>query len=176
MNANFISTLRSYLDDFEIRPITRGTCYRVMPVFDSNNEFFMLTEGKPITLRSCQANIEAIPPGFDINNKLYLGFWHNKMCAAVLDLLIGYPKPDCLYIGLLLVHGELQGTGVGRKIVEALAAAWKGTGIKAANLAVVEDNKKAIAFWKKHGFKRTGTSTAIVGDTCVNVVTMVRNL
>jgi len=174
MSANaIISTLKSGLSGYDIIPITRQGCEQVMEVFESNQDFFLLTEGKPATLSGCQANVDAIPPGFDIQNKLYIGFWTNNRCIAVLDILIGYPSPDCIYIGLFLIHGEMQGTGLGRKIIEALIAASKNAGLNSAKLAVVENNKKAIAFWKRLGFEEMGKSSATMyGGVGVNVVTM----
>jgi len=147
-----------------------------MDVFESNQDFFLLTEGTPATLQGCQANIDAIPPGFDIHNKLYIGFWINNRCIAVLDILLGYPNPDAIYIGLFLVHSELQGTGLGRKMIEALLTAAKNMKMNSAKLAVIESNAKAITFWKRLGFEDTGKSTATMHDgTEVNVVTMNAN-
>jgi len=174
MNANaFTSILKSNLPEYSIIPITKQSCEQVMGVFDSNQNFFLLTEGVPATLSGCQANVNATPPGFDIQSKLYIGFWINNRCIAVLDMLIGYPSPDCIYIGLFLVHGELQGTGLGHKIIDVLITASKDTGFNNAKLAVIENNKKAVTFWEKLGFEKTGkSSTTMCSGAKVNVITM----
>ena len=178
MSANaLISTLKFDLPDYDIVPITKQNCEQVMDVFESNQAFFLLTEGTPATLQGCQANVGAIPPNFDIHNKLYLGFWKNNRCIATLDFLLGYPNPDCIYIGLFLVHEELHGTGLGRKIMETLFAASKNIKFNGANLAVIENNKNAIAFWEKLGFKETGKSIATLHDSLeANVITMSLNM
>ena len=157
---------------YTIIPITAQTCEQVMEVFDSNREFFMLTEGEPATLASCRASASAVPPGFDVANKHFISFWEGKKCVAVLDFLAGYPGPDSLYLGLLLVHGDLHGAGVGQSIVNALLAAAKKDDFAQVQLAVIESNAKAIAFWEKLGFVQTGTSTAAMPGGMVNVITM----
>jgi len=161
---NFVS------DDFDIRPVTIATCEQVMGVYDSNHDFFMLTEGKPATLPSCKANITAMPPGFDPKNKFCLGLWKDEKCIAVLDYLVGYPSPDCLYIGLLLVHGEWHGLGIGHKIFIWLLKEYKH--LKIVKVAVCAANLKGVQFWHKCGFFEVGKATARVGEQVMDVIMM----
>ena len=153
----------------EIRPATKANCGQVMDVYDSNRDFSMLTEGRPATFDGCLANIDAIPPGFDPQNKHCISFWENEKCIAMLDFLVGHPSPDCLYIGLLLVHGSLHGKGIGGRIVRSLLNAAECHGLKTARIAVCVANTSGAAFWDRLGFVKTGESTATVGNTEMDV-------
>lgn len=157
------------VDNYETRPITKANCEQVMDVYNSNQDFFMLTEGKPPTLSSCLANIDAMPPGLDPRNKHCIGFWENKRCIAVLDFLVGYPNPDCLYTGLLLVHSILHGKGVGGRIVKSLLNTAKCHGLKTARVAVSTANTNGTIFWGKLGFTKTVESKATVGNIVMDV-------
>jgi len=157
------------VDNYETRPITKANCEQVMDVYNSNQDFFMLTEGKPPTLSGCLANIDAMPPGFDPQNKHCIGFWENKKCTAILDFLVGYPNQDSLYIGLLLVDSSLHGKGVGGRIIKSLLDTAKCHGLKTARVAVCMANTKGATFWSKLGFTKTGESKATVGDIVMDV-------
>ena len=161
-----------YFGDYETRPITKANCEQAMDVYDSNHDFFILTEGKPATVSGCLANIDAVPPGFDPQYKCYIGLWEQERCIAILDFLVGYPNPECLYIGLLLVHGSLHGKGTGRKIVTSLLDAAQKQGLNTAKVAVCTANSKAIAFWSSLSFAKTGESKATAGDTIMDVIIM----
>jgi len=161
---NFIS------EDFVIRRITIETCEQVMDVYDSNRDFFILTEGNPATLSGCIANVTAMPPGLDPKNKFCLSFWKDEKCIAVLDYLVGYPNSDCLYIGLLLVHGELRGLGIGHKIVVWLLEEYKN--LATVKVAVCIANLNGVKFWQKCGFIQVGESKANVGEQVMDVIIM----
>jgi len=162
----FIST------GYELRPITKENVRYCMEVYDSNQDFFILTEGKPATLQSCMANINAMPPGFSKWNKFYVSFWEDNNCVAVMDFLKGYPDRECLYLGLLLVHKHWQGKGVGKRIVNAVLGVAGREGMTRARIAVCDKNTVGIKFWSGLGFAETGRSTATVGDITMNVIVM----
>jgi len=162
----------SILNGYETRPITKANCKQVIDVYNSNQDFFILTEGKPATLSGCIANIDAMPPGFNPENKFCIGIWENETCIAVLDFLVGYPNLEHLYIGLLLVHSNLHGKGIGKKIIEYVLATAKHEGLKTARVAVCTANSKALSFWSKLGFVKTGESRATVGDIIMDVFVM----
>ena len=103
------------------------------------------------------------PEGTGADQKSVLGAWrpgsagHDEL-VAVIDLIRGYPDPSCVFVGLLLVRWDLQGSGLGRDVwllAEELIRGWDG--IERYRLAVVETNSKvALGFWRAMGFGETG--------------------
>jgi len=157
---------------YAVRTISKENIRQVMGVYNSNQDFFVLTEGKPATLQGCIANIDAVPPGLDPQNKIHVSFWEGNICVAVLDFLKGYPESEYLYFGLLLVHKHWQGKGVGMNIIKTVLDAARCEGMNKSRIAVCDKNTAAIGFWSGLGFCKTDESTAIVGDTTMNVIIM----
>ncbi|MBI6039088.1 N-acetyltransferase [Clostridium perfringens] len=55
---------------------------------------------------------------------------------------------DSNFIGALFVHTKNQGSGIGKSLVEYVKNKYENI-----ELAVYKDNKKAVEFYKKEGFK-----------------------
>lgn len=68
-----------------------------------------MTQGKKATKESSINDIDSMPPNFDATQKTYISMWSEGKVIGFLDLLSGYPKQAHLWIGLLLIHGDLHG-------------------------------------------------------------------
>ena len=55
---------------------------------------------------------------------------------------------DSNFIGALFVHTKSQGRGIGKSLLEYVKNKYENI-----ELAVYKDNKKAVEFYKKDGFK-----------------------
>lgn len=73
--------------------------------------------GKEPSIELIEKDIEITPPGIPIEQKYYIGFFDNGKLVAVMDLVDGYPACDYVYIGFFMMDCELQGNGIGSKIV-----------------------------------------------------------
>jgi len=147
-----LSEIKGQLDEYEIANITSENFEQIFNVYDTNQDFFVLTQGEKATIKSSIGDIEALPPNCAFDQKVYIGIWKNGEAVGVLDLIENYPKQSDFWIGLLLVHGNLHGSGLGGKIVNSVLNAAKQVGYKTAQLGVVDNNVKAINFWQRHGF------------------------
>jgi len=72
--------------------------------------------------------------------------------AGILDLQLHWPEPGAAHIRLLLVREALQGRGLGREVVAALAGALRLEGLRALRLSVTDENQGARLFWERMGF------------------------
>jgi len=103
-----------------------------------------------------------VPDGFGMEGKNFVGLWKDGKPIAVLDFLVGYPNPDCVWVGLLLVHGSLKGKSIGTGIINAVT---QTVGMKDIMLGVIATNTRGIDFWRKLGFIQTGASnTTLRGE------------
>jgi len=150
------------LSEYEVIAITRQNFEQVFKVYDANQDFFMLVQGKKATIESSLGDIDAIPPDCGGKQKVYISIWKGGKAIGVLDLIAGYPEQTSFWIGLLLVHGDLHGKGIGSKIVRAVLDAAKISGYHKAKLGVVESNIQGLNFWEKHGFNIMGRNKNIV--------------
>ena len=53
---------------------------------------------------------------------------------------------------------EREGTGVGGKLIESFQLACKTEGYERLTLSVLKQNRRAVAFYKKHGWRQSGKS------------------
>jgi GNAT superfamily N-acetyltransferase len=157
-----LDDIKKRLMDFEITTITRQNFEQIFEVYDTNQEFFVLTQDKKATIDSSINDIDAIPPHCEIGQKIYVSIWKNGKVIGVMDLIERYPDKTAFWIGLLLIHGDKQGKKYGSRIINAVLNAAETAGYKSAQLGVIENNVKAINFWQKHGFNISGHSGNIV--------------
>ena len=97
-------------------------------------------------------DLHITPPGVDIADKYYVGFFNGEEMVAVLDLIDGYPEPDIGYIGFFMMNVALQGKQIGSAIIQDVCSHLKQIGKIAIRLGIAKDNPQANHFWKKNGF------------------------
>ncbi len=71
---------------------------------------------------------------------------------------------NSLEIERIYVLSEFQGIGAGSFLMDNAIAAAKERGKKYVWLGVWEKNEKAIRFYQKHGFRKIGTHSFVVGS------------
>ena len=85
--------------------------------------------------------------------------------ACVNDKIIGYmtcwinkKRPwleyDVMEIGNIYIQEEYRGQGIGTELIDKAKRLCKDNGIKFLKIEVLEDNKEAQEFYKKHGLYR----------------------
>jgi len=163
-----LDEIKKRLQGYEITPITTQNFAQAFEVYESNQAFFQLTQGAHATMESSIGDITAIPPNCTIAQKIYVGIWEYGKIIGILDLIEKFPDENTLWIGLLLVHSNMHGKKIGSEIVNAVLDAAKSAGCKSAQLGVIENNCKAIAFWQRHGFETCRKSD--------NILVMARDL
>jgi GNAT superfamily N-acetyltransferase len=91
--------------------------------------------------------------------KVVLGGFQDGRLVAVVDLLRGYPNERTAFIGLLQVHWNHQGLGLGKATYELVQQYVETTWpeVRTLRLAVVDTNARvATGFWLRQGFEPTG--------------------
>jgi len=149
-----INQLIKNLNGYEIEPITRDNYVEVGEVFTTNPEFCLLSEGKKGGAENVLQEIDEGPSGFNLDNKFFVSLRKDGRIIGILDLLKGFPAPDCMWIGLLMVHGDMHDRSIGSKIVKGVLKAARDSGHRRVQLGVIEANVKALKFWQKMGFEK----------------------
>ncbi len=109
-----------------------------------------------VTSESIEADMAALPPGKTANDKFYLGYYDNDNLTAVMDLILGYPDQDIAYIGFFMTDVDVQGKGIGSRIISELSGFVCKQGFSNIQLGWVFGNPQAEHFWHKNGFFETG--------------------
>ena len=92
------------------------------------------------------------PPGKNLCDKYYVGFFDGEILLAVLDLIDGYPNEKTAYIGFFMMNIEYQGKEIGTKIVSSLLGYLKDVGFECMRLGYDKENPQSKHFWKKNQF------------------------
>lgn len=90
------------------------------------------------------------------------------------DRVVGYAKlnppwlpdaePGAMQLSQIYVTGDQHGAGVGKALLDWTIAAARDAGATALLLTVWEENHRAAAFYRKHGFEHVGDYAFAVGS------------
>ncbi len=158
--------VRLFSPRYTVRRLTAADVESVFELSLGNPLFF---EHCPpaVTRQSVLDDMQALPPGMTAETKYYVGFFDGESLVAVLDLILGYPAADTVFIGLFMVQQTRQGRGEGSAIISACLQALAAQGWQKARLAYAAGNPQSAAFWRKNGFVPTGQTYPRQGYTAV---------
>jgi len=151
-----INQLIKNLSEYKIEPVTRDNYVEVGEIFATNPEFCLLSEGKEGGAENALKEIDEGPPEFNLDNKFFVSLRKDGIIIGILDFLNGFPTPDCMWIGLLMIHGNMHNKEIGSTIVKGVLKTAGDSGHRRVQLGVIEENVKALNFWQRMGFKKIG--------------------
>ncbi len=141
--------------EFQVRELTAEDIPQVLRLCQSNPLFYEYCPPY-VTGDGIRADMAALPPGKDLRDKYYLGYFAGPRLAAVMDLIDGFPKADTAFIGFFMTDAAIQGQGIGSRIVEDLCGFFRGLHYREVRLGWVQGNPQSEHFWHKNGFQETG--------------------
>ena len=135
---------------YQVRRLTEAdveTIYRLC----AENPLFYQHCPPFVTRESIRDDSRALPPGKTAADKYYLGYFQGGQLAAVLDLILDYPRAQTAFVGFFMLARRLQGRGVGSAIVAEVLQALARQGYEVtylrpnrAGYVSVEDLKAAL--------------------------------
>lgn len=137
---------------YEVRKLNLADVQMIY-AFCKKNTLYYEYCGKELSIELIEKDLEITPPGIPIEQKYYIGFFDNDKLVAVMDLEDGYPTCDYVYIGFFMMDCELQGNGIGSKIVSESLEYLSEQGFHKCQLGIDKDNPQSNHFWKKNGFE-----------------------
>jgi GNAT superfamily N-acetyltransferase len=130
----------------------------VQALLESNPGYTERVSGRPPAPEDGLEVLLDGPPDLKPGQKHCVGAWLDGTLVAVADVLQSWPNEQTAHIGLLLVHGDHEGQGIGRTLhdhVLSLVRGWEG--VDTLRLGIVETNAAgAEPFWSRLGYRPTG--------------------
>lgn len=126
------------------------------------NELFYQYNPPLVTRESILQDMCALPPGKEMRDKHYIGFFDGDVLVAVMDLILGYPVVDTAFVGFFMMDVRYQGQGVGSKIIGECRTELQEQGFARIRLGVDKGNPQSFHFWTKNGFSVVDESQYIV--------------
>ncbi len=137
---------------YSIRIMDESDVEMLVEICKQNPIFYEYTEARP-TEENILDDMKSTPPGIDMSDKYYFGFFNGQELVAIMDLIDGYPKSEIAYIGFFMMNLQYQGKQVGSAIVGEVVGYLQSIGKTAVRLAIDKGNLQSTHFWKKNGFK-----------------------
>lgn len=150
---------------YQVRELVDADLKQVFAFYQTNPLYFEHFPPLP-SLESLANDLVECPPGKELSDKYFLGFWDKERLVAILDLIDGYPTAEIANIGLFMVDSRLAGQGLGSKIIAELLSQL-ATHFKKMRLGYVENNPQSSHFWSKVGFCPTGEVKELAGKNIV---------
>ncbi len=136
---------------FDVRRLHERDAENILRFCRQNTLYYEYCGAEP-SIQQVLSDLRIAPPGVDMRDKYYVGFFQGGEMIAVLDLIDGYPDRDTGYIGFFMMNARFQGRQIGSGIIRDVCAYLKQTGKTSVRLGIAEENPQANRFWKKNGF------------------------
>ena len=145
------------IESCTLKPLTPTHVSSINQLYSRCPGYFEMVDGGEARTYTEEEIFEDVPPGKTPKDKLLLGLFDvEDELVGIVDMVKGYPCEDSWFIGLLLLDPRLRGRGMGEKIINRLKDWLKSMDVRKVGIGVVEENKRALVFWKKMGFVETG--------------------
>ena len=148
-------TIHSLSSKFTVRYLTSDDVDIIYNLC-AKNELFYKYHPPFVSRESIIEDMSALPPGKEMKDKFYIGFFEKEKLAAVMDLILDYPKEKTAFIGFFMMQQEYQGKGIGTGIIQECINCLEKNGYSKIRLAIDKGNPQSEAFWTKNGFTKTG--------------------
>ena len=143
--------LAALSETYRVRRLGAEDIEEILALCRSNPQYYAYC-GKETSAELIGQDMAVTPPGIPPEQKYYIGFFEDARLVAVMDLIDGYPEADCAFIGFFMLRGELQGVGLGSKIVTEVFAYLREQKLVRCQLGIDKDNPQSNHFWQKNGF------------------------
>lgn len=139
---------------FSARPLARDELPQLQVLFDANPASFLVVNGRPAPPDAARAEFDERPPAHLAWRQHWIaGLWSPQgALLGVLVLVADLGAPGVWHIGLLLIDGAHQGTGLAGAVMAALEDWARAAGAQWLRLGVVAGNSRAERFWQRQGF------------------------
>jgi len=144
-------TPSAFSKTYSVQRLDVSALSEMLALCDSNPQYYAYC-GKALSEALLRSDLSLLPPNKRAGDKYYVGFYAEDRLIAMLDLIDGYPDADTAYIGFFMLHGSMQGHGIGSRIIDDLFAYLSEAGFSRVRLGIDRDNPQSMHFWQKNGF------------------------
>ncbi len=152
------SAIKLFSDRYEVKKLYESDVPDILALCKENTLYYQYCPPFVSEESICE-DMNALPPGKQMDDKHYIGFYNNKDLIAVMDLIERFPDENTTFIGFFMTDVSIQKHGVGTKIITELCEKLKCKGYSSVRLGWVKGNPQAEHFWKKNGFAETGVES-----------------
>ena len=151
---------------YSVRSLTSDDLEEIYALCSKNGLYYRYCPPY-VTDQSIIDDMNALPPGKEMDDKYYLGYFDRDKLVAVMDFIASFPYEKVAFIGFFMTEVSIQNKGVGSSIIDELCVYLRSVGFSRVRLGWVKGNPQAEYFWHKNGFVETGITRNTSGYTVV---------
>jgi GNAT superfamily N-acetyltransferase len=133
-------------------PLDETHAAHLQSVCEACSDFYRETTGLPPGPSEIENFLADVPPHGDRRQKRLWVIFHQAILIGITDCAFGDPEPGDFWIGLLLLHPDWRGQGLGGDIVRALMDYAKQNHARSIGISVKADYRAVQVFWRGQGF------------------------
>ena len=141
-----------------VRRLTQKDAQQVECLQQGNPMYYKFCPPAP-SIKSVLNQMNALPPGKELRDKYFIGFFEEEELIAVMDLIEAYPNQETVFIGFFMVSKERSGLGIGSNIIKQCLHEIERQGFSFVRLGYMKGNLQSENFWRKCQFTPTGIET-----------------
>jgi ribosomal protein S18 acetylase RimI-like enzyme len=135
-----------------IRPLFLEDKTDIQNFLGECSDYKIMECGQPVQPEDAMSFLFDIPPEKTLDDKFVFAIEKEARIVALVDVLMNYKEENVWWIGLLLIHPDMRGKGMGRQIVDFLRENFIHQGVREIRMGVLEENTPGQIFWKRMGF------------------------
>lgn len=140
-------------------------------------DYYEIVEGRDPTENTGYEILTELPPNKQMKDKYVLGVYdNNSRLISVIDIVRGFKVEKEWALGLMMIDPIARGKGLGTKLHNFLLEWLAEYQAESIRIGVVEENKNALSFWKKLGYKEIDRVTMELGNKENTVIVMKYNI
>jgi ribosomal protein S18 acetylase RimI-like enzyme len=149
------TALPTSIADLSIRQISESDIPALQQLCTDCTDFHVLTKGEPPGSSEAAKLISGCPPGKCPEDKEQFGlFTTETQRVGVIDLLMDFPESSTWYIGLMMLHPQWRGQGLGRDLLTWVEGYLSSKKVQHLCLGGLDINPRGQKFWEGAGFKQ----------------------
>lgn len=142
---------RQFSQRFQVRRLSQEDLPLIYALCQGNRLFYEYC-GRQVTEEDIRRDLTVTPPGKDLREKYYVGFFDGTRLTAVLDLIGGYPDDRTAFLGFFMMEIAEQGKGTGTAVISEVCGCLKRWGFQRVRLGFDRENPQSRRFWEKNEF------------------------
>ncbi|QMU07140.1 acetyltransferase [Levilactobacillus suantsaii] len=131
-------------------------------------EYFGHFQDHPVTRREAVQDVEDVPLNATADQKAYLGVFDHDRLVLIVDLIIDYPLPSLVWLGLWLPDKQLSRAQQG-ELYQSLVQTLLTVDAVQLQLSVFMGDRDAPTFWTDQGLTQVQRTTVVRGSRSANV-------
>lgn len=147
------TVLKTKIGNLRIRELHQEDIPHLQKLCEACADFHLLTQGAEPASNQGELLYNEYPPGKTHNDKLLFGiFTAQDEIMGMIELAMNYPDRETWFIGLLLLHPQCRGRGLGREMLAWLDEFLAQHAVKFLSVPVLAVNSRGKKFWECNGF------------------------